>query len=96
MNKIRTVGKHITFCPECEWFEIQDKEKGTRKCPECNCWGWTIYQYKYYDGKKLVDQEAGLTDENESDFQGISLRELNKIFNRGLQLMGVSVNPRRP
>jgi len=86
ITKTRTIGKHITFCPKCKWYEINDEDK-SRKCPKCKTWAWTIYEYKYFEGKKLKDKEAGLTDNDESDIHGESLKELKKIFDKGFNLI---------
>ena len=82
----KTVGKDITFCPKCKWYEIKDNDNG-KKCPKCKTWTWTIYEYKYFEGKKLVTTEAGLNDNDESYIQGESLKELKKIFDKGLNLI---------
>ena len=82
--KTRTNGKHITFCPKCGWYEVQDDVKGVRKCPKCNTWAWAIYQYRYFEGRKLKAQEAGLTDNDESYIHGETLKELKRIFDKGM------------
>jgi hypothetical protein len=91
MEKTKTTGKYITFCPKCRWYRIQDEDEDIRKCPKCNTWTWAIYQYKYFEGKKLVAKEAGLTDNDESYISGESLKELKRIFDKGLRLMEVSL-----
>ena len=86
IKKTRTVGKHITFCPKCKWYEVDDEDRDIRKCPKCQTWAWTIFQYKYYDDGVLVGNEAGVTDNDEAYFFGSSLKELKRIFDKGMAL----------
>jgi len=82
--KIKTVGKNIAFCPKCNWKEIDDEE--TRECPKCKTWVWNVYQYRYFDGKKVIGWEAGLTDNDECYIQAQTLKELKKIFDKAMDI----------
>jgi len=86
ITKTRTVGKHINFCPKCKWYGVEDEDRDIRKCPKCNTWAWVIYQYRYFEGRKLKAQEAGLSDNDESDIHGDTLKELKRIFEKGMAL----------
>jgi len=86
--KTRTVGKQVIFCPRCKW-KVDDSEdlKEISRCPKCNTWAWTIYRFKYFEGKKLLGKEAGLTDNDESNMHGETLTELKKIFDKGMEVI---------
>ena len=64
----------------------RDKITHPSRCPKCNSCLWTIYEFKYYDGRKLKAKEAGLTDNDECNLHGESLKELKRLFDKGMAL----------
>lgn len=84
ISKTKTIGKSVSFCLNCDWIEIDDDE--IRICPKCNKWVWTVYQYRHFDGKKVIGWEAGLTDNDESYIQASTLKELKKIFDKAMEV----------
>lgn len=88
ITKHTTKGKSVTFCPKCKYYRLEEEEYGTEtnKCPKCESWLWVISEYHYYESRKLVCKEASLTDNDECDIHGETLKELKKIFDKGYML----------
>lgn len=92
------IGKQINFCPNCNWFEVQEgrDDYSIKKCPKCKTHAWEMYEYHYYKNNKLFAKEAGLSDNDESHIKGESLKELKKIFEKGMYLIKYKRKKRIP